>query len=226
MLGGLLVALAALITFLAVRGAGDDDAVAVVVADRAMERGHVIAVADVRLVDIEIDGGVTGLFGDIDAVVGRQITGTVSAGEFVVASDTTPATTDEVIEVTVAVRGDRAASGLTGGDRVDVFATWGSSTTELVAVDAVILSAGAGGDDLLGDSDTLRLRLAVTDIDQVEALVHANVAGDLSVVRAAIGTETADVGRTFDPDAARGTTNEEPNDEPNDGPSDANSEGD
>ena len=39
----------------------------------------------------------------------------------------------------------------------------------------------------------------VTQPDQVEALVHAQAAGDITIVRATIGTEVADLGREYRP---------------------------
>ena len=43
------------------------------------------------------------------------------------------------------------------------------------------------------------MRLAVADFDQIEAIVHAQAAGDITMIRAAIGTELEDVGREYRP---------------------------
>jgi len=100
--------------------------------------------------------------------------------------------------VTIALPGSRAVGRLTPGERVDVFSTWGGSVTELIAVDArVIEVSGASGAVTGGELVTVRLALA--DFDQIEAVVHAQAAGDITLIRAALGTEVHDVGREYRP---------------------------
>lgn len=198
--GGLLMALAALGTFLAYAGATADDTVDVLVAARDLAPGRTIGSADVELVSVEVPAEVRGLFGAVDAAVGRQLVTAVDAGEFLLASATVvPIDGAERLEVALRVPANRAVGGLRPGERVDVFSTWSSDVTQLVAVDARVLEVNGTGRDGLGSSDAVVVRLGLTDFAQVEALVHAQAAGDITMVRATIGTEVEDVGREYRP---------------------------
>jgi Flp pilus assembly protein CpaB len=207
--GGLLMALAAVGTFLAYAGATADDSIGVLVATRALAPGETIAAGDVELVSVELPGSVRGLFGDVDAAVGRQVAAPVGAGEFLLASATaTGVEGEEALEIALSLPAGRAVGRLQAGERVDVFSTWGSEVTELIAVDARVLEVTGSAASGLGGNDTVLVRLAVSDFAQVEALVHAQAAGDLTMVRASIGRETADLGREYRPRTGRGRTQE------------------
>lgn len=198
--GGLLMALAAVGTFLAYADATADESIQVLVAARDLAPGQTIQATDVELVPVEVPGGVRGLFGAVDAAVGRQASAPVRAGEFLLASATVvPLQGAETLEVAVSVPASRAVGRLRAGERVDVFSTWSSELTQLIAVDARVLEVRGSSSDALGASDTVVVRLAVADFDQVEALVHAQAAGDITMVRATIGTEVQDVGREYRP---------------------------
>lgn len=198
-IGGLLMALAAIGTFLAYAGATADDSIDVLIATRDLTSGELITADDVELVPVELPAGVRGLFGATEAAVGRQVVAPVDAGEFLLASATVmPTVGEETLEVAVALSGTRAAGRLRAGDRVDVFSTWSGEVTELIAVDARVLEV-RGGESALGGGDTVVVRLAVADFAQVEALVHAQAAGDLTMIRATIGTALEDVGREYRP---------------------------
>ena len=198
-IGGLLMAVAAVGTFLAYAGATADDTIDVLIADRDLRPGDVIAAGDVRLVPVELPGDVRGLFGAIDAAVGREVVAAVDAGEFLQASATAAAVEgDEALEIALALPGNRAVGRLSPGERVDVFSTWGGAVTELIAVDARVLEV-SGGSTTLSGNDQVVVRLALADFSQVEALVHAQAAGDITMIRSAIGTELQDVGREYRP---------------------------
>lgn len=200
-LGGLLMALAAIGVYLAHASATADDTIAVAIAARDLRPGETITAADLELVDVELPGPVRGLFGSVDAAVGRQVGSPVDRGEFLLASATVEPTHDEALELAITLPSHRAAGRLRPGDRVDVFSTWSSSTTELIAVDARVLEVRGAEASVIGGSDVVTVRLAVEDFAQVEALVHAQAAGDLTLVRATIGTERHDVGRRYQPAA-------------------------
>lgn len=207
--GGLLMALAAVGTFLAYAGATADDSIGVLVATRALAPGETIAPGDVEVVSVELPASVRGLFGDVDAALGRQVAAPVGAGEFLLASATVArADADDSLEIAVSLPASRAVGRLQAGERVDVFSTWGSEVTELIAVDARVLEVSGGASSGLGGNDPVRVRLAVDDFAQVEALVHAQAAGDLTMVRAAIGRETAGLGREYRPRNGRSRTQE------------------
>lgn len=210
--GGLLMAVAAVGTFLAYTGATADDPIEVLVASRSLAPGQTIQPGDVDLVPVEVPDGVRGLFGTIDAAVGRQMAASVEAGEFLLSSATVaPVEGDEHLELALSLPSSRAVGGLRAGERVDVFSTWSSDVTQLIAVDARVLEVSGAADEGLGSSDRTLVRLALADFSQVEALVHAQAAGDLTMVRATIGTEQEDVGREYRPrpGAARSTDGDE-----------------
>lgn len=198
--GGLLMALAAVGTFLAYADATADDTIDVLVAARDLTPGQTIQAGDVELVPVELPSGVRGLFGAVDAAVGRQLAAPVEAGEFLVASATVvPLEGAETLEVAISVPAARAVGRLRAGERVDVFSTWDSDVTQLIAVDARVVEVVGSSSQGLGGSDTVTVRLAVADFGQVEALVHAQAAGDITMVRATIGTEVEDLGREYRP---------------------------
>lgn len=198
--GGLLMAVAAVGTFLAYAGATADDTIDVLIATRDLRAGQTITSGDVELVPVDLPGEVRGLFGAIDAAVGRQVVAPVDAGEFLQASATvTPTEGDETLEIAVAIPGSRAVGRLRAGERVDVFSTWGGSVTELIAVDARVLEISGGAGSSLSAGELVTVRLALADFDQIEAIVHAQAAGDITMIRAAIGTEVQDVGREYRP---------------------------
>ena len=218
-IGGLLMALAAVGTFLAYAGATADDSIDVLIATRDLRAGQTLTAADVELVPVELPGQVRGLFGAIDAAVGRQVVAPVDAGEFLQASATVaPTEGDESLEIAIALPGSRAVGRLTAGERVDIFSTWGGSVTELIAVDARVLEINGGAGQLLAGGEQVVVRLALADFDQVEALVHAQAAGDITMIRSAIGTEVQDVGREYRPLVAdREPVDDEPSSDEDDG---------
>jgi Flp pilus assembly protein CpaB len=199
------MALAAVGTFLAYAGATADDRIDVLIAARPLAPGETISAADVEVVAVDLPGAVRGLFGSVDAAVGRQVVAPVGAGEFLLASATTePVDGAEVLEVALSLPVSRAVGRLQAGERVDVFSTWGSDVTELIAVDARVLEVSGSASSGLGGEAVL-VRLAVADFAQVEALVHAQAAGDITMVRATIGSEAEQIGRQYRPrSGARG----------------------
>lgn len=198
--GGLLMALAAVGTFLAYAGATADDTVEVLVAHRDLRPGEVIARDDVSRVSVEVPDTVRGLFGSASAAVGRRVVAPVDAGEFLLGSATVaPSDGGETLELSVSLPSSRAVGRLRPGERVDVLATWSGNVTELIAVDARVLEVSGGSSSVLGGGETTVVRLGLRDFAQVEALVHAQAAGDITMVRAAIGTERHDLGRQYRP---------------------------
>ncbi len=198
--GGLLMALAAVGTFLAYAGANADHTVDVLVASHALRTGHVITAEDVELVAVEVPDRVRGLFGAPTAAIGRVVVAPVDPGEFLLASATVvePDGAD-TLELSVSVPAGRAVDGLRPGERVDVFSTWSSDVTELIAVDARVLDVRGAAGGVLDSGGSIVVRLALRDFAQVEALVHAQAAGDITMIRASIGGDVRDVGRQYRP---------------------------
>lgn len=193
------MALAAVGTFLATDRPGADEMVEVLVASRDLRIGETIGAEAVELVPVRIEGDVRGLFGSVEAVVGRRVVAAVGEGEFVQASATSTVPGAETLELAVTVPVGRAVGGLRPGDRVDVFATWAGEVTELVAVDARVLDTRGGAERGLASSDSVVIRLGLRDFTQVEALVHAQAAGDITMIRAAPDSTIEDLGRSYRP---------------------------
>lgn len=194
------MAIAAVGTFLAYADATADDSIDVLIAARPLRAGDTITAADVEMVPVELPGEVRGLFGDPAAAIGRTMVAGVDEGEFLHASATIePVEGEEALEIAVSLPGNRAVSGLRAGERVDIFSTWSGDVTELIAVDARVLEFSGDSGVLLSGSDQVVVRLALADFSQVEAIVHAQAAGDITMIRSAIGTEVQDVGREYRP---------------------------
>lgn len=202
--GGLLMALAAVGTFLAYSNATADDHVDVLVAARQLHVGETLTADDLAVVSIDVDGSVRGLFGSADAAIGRTMVASVAAGEFLQESATTEVVDENSrLELTISLPGNRAVGNLSPGDRVDVFSTWSDTVTELIAVDAVVLAYGGPSGVLATGGDQVVVRLGLADFGQLEALVHAQAAGDITMIRVAPNTTTADVGREYTPRETR-----------------------
>lgn len=212
-LGGLLMALAALGAFWLANAGDDADMISVVVADRDLRAGDVIDEADLRLVSVDVDGEVGGLFGSVDAAVGRVVLSPVDAGEFLVSSATTDSTDGhpDAFEMTVAVGREGLPGDLSPGETVDVFSTWNSGQTELIALQAEVVDVSHPDDGLIGGGD-IHVRLRLADLEQTEATVHAHNAGTPTLVRSPAAAD-GEIGRRFTPGGA-GT---QPGDTPGDG---------
>lgn len=194
------MAVAATGTFLTTATAGHGEAVRVLIAARDLRPGDEIVAGDVRLVDVALPGDVGGLFGSVDAAVGRQVTAAVDRGEFLNQSATSSLTEGaDTMEMTLTVPVERSVAGLRSGDHVDVFATWNGAVTEVVAAGARVLST-SGSDPLL-PSSTVSMRLAVDSQEQIEALVHAQAAGEVTVTRAPADGGSDRLGRRYSPRA-------------------------
>lgn len=197
------MAVAAVGTFLAHADASADDAIQVLIAHRDLRPGELIGPDDVDLVSVEVPGSVRGLFGSTEAALGRQVVAPVDTGEFLLASATVvPTDGEESLELAVSLPANRAVGRLRPGQRVDVFSTWSSNVTELIAVDARVLEVAGISGSVIGGGETVVVRLALSDFSQVEALVHAQAAGDLTMVRANLGTEIQDLGRQYRPSSS------------------------
>lgn len=203
------MALAALAAFWLATSGGGTERVEVVVADRDLRVGDLIAADDLRLVSVDIEGRVNGLYGSTDAVVGRMMVSATDSGEFVLASSTVESSEDRLdsFAMTVALAPERAPGELAPGESVDVFATWNSGVTELIAVDAIVIDVSQVEGGLVGGGD-LRIRVQVADADQVEAMVHGHSSGDLTLVRSP-ADDDLEVGREYRPGESQALADDE-----------------
>jgi Flp pilus assembly protein CpaB len=183
-LGGVLVALAAIGVFVAYQQAGRDPRDAAVVATTPIRVGEVIEADDVALAELDLGSSGASTFDRVDAVVGRVALGPIGEGELLQASSITDAPGEFGLhEVAITLPGSQIAVGrLKAGERVDVFATADDSTAT-VARGAQVVEISAEDDASLTSNRDITVVVAVADGDEVAALVHALRTGDVTVVR-------------------------------------------
>ena len=198
-LGGLLVALAALGTYLVATHDRDGARSRYAVATHDLAPGTTIGPADVELVPLDLPAAqAAGTFADTSDLVGGALRGPVRSGSVLTdalvehrrAAGAAPAETTAYREVSVALPAANAVDGsLRPGDRVDVVAT--DDDASFVLVDRALVVASSGGDrsPSLGGGD-IRVTLALSDAAQALAVAHGAAAAKLTLVRS---TRTADV---------------------------------
>ena len=189
MVGGLLVALAALVAWWAASAAGQPPTTRYVVATRPIGPGQVVEADDLGLVVVELPDTVRrSAFGDPGSVVGRVTLGPLGPGELVSASslsDQAPPRGGR--ELTFSVDPAAALGGtLRPGDRIDVFATYGdgvtSQTLRVLAGVTVRRTTEADGSHL-GEGDGTSVTVGIDREVAIETVVNATHAAALTLVR-------------------------------------------
>jgi Flp pilus assembly protein CpaB len=185
--GGLLVAVAAVGTFAAVTGAGQGPTTRRVVAARDIAPGSLVTEADLELVAVDVPSRLAGrTFTDPAQVAGAVAVGPVSEGELLQAGAL--AEGDDALVPTFSISVPRAAANggdLQRGDRVQVFANYGSDTAatlQLLAPNAEVIAIEAG-DDAVGSSGQVQLVLAITSPEERSKVLNATVSGEIALVR-------------------------------------------
>lgn len=189
-LGGLLVTVAAVATFVVATGGETGPHDRYVVAKHVLSPGTVIGPDDLAVVALDLppaQGAVA--FTDIDELRGAVARGTIGPDELIDRTDVAlPAVLGEAPpryrEVSFAVPRARALDGaFSVGDRVDVVASSKTETTVVTAGATVIAVSGGRNDSLTGNGD-LVITLAVGDGRAAIAVAHGGANGELSVLRA------------------------------------------
>jgi Flp pilus assembly protein CpaB len=208
LIGGLLVAVAALGIFAAYQAARGGPSTQFVVAAGDIAPGSRLAPDQLRLEPIELPEEVAaGAFTDVDDLIGDVALAAVAAGELVQASAIADAPADGSSGYTMsfAIDADRAVGGdLRPGERVAILVTYiGGQTAETRTVvdDATVLQferadegalSGALGETVL----TVQIPAGADPL----ALAHAARVGEITVVRAGAGGEQVDLGDSFQPE--------------------------
>ena len=204
MVGGLLVALAALVAWVAASAAGRPPTTRYVVATGPIGPGQVIEADDLRLIVADLPPGVRAtVFRDPTSVVGRVALGPLGAGELVAAGSLTDDPPPEgERELTFPVAPGWALGGtLQPGDRIDVFATYGdgvSSQTLRVLAGATVRRTTEADGSGLGDGAGPTITVGVDREVSIETVVNATRAAEVTVVRV-----TGTVGAPLDPTTDR-----------------------
>jgi Flp pilus assembly protein CpaB len=165
------------------------DRIAVVVADRALVRGDVLAGDDVRIERIPSAYAPPGAFGAVGSVVGRTLAADLTAGEAVTRTRVGGAGGPVASLVASGLRAFVVASGLPPGvlepgDRVDVIATFGGPRpyTDTVGTGLEVLSIveeDAGTFQAAGPSGPSLVLLV--SAETAEQLAHATAFGRITV---------------------------------------------
>jgi hypothetical protein len=204
--GGLLVALAGVGTLVAWQQASGTPDRSYAVAARPILPGETVTAADVRLVPIDLPGGVAGAaFTRAGDVEGRVALGPLGQGELVqVGLLSDPGAATPAAEVSLAVGRDRAVDGrLRSGDLVDLFVTY-EERTEAVVEGVRVVGVSDGGAAAFSTGTDVTVTLALTDGSRRAAVIHAARAGEVTLVRS---THLAGAGAAepFDPSAGADT---------------------
>jgi len=192
--GGLLVALAAVGTWVVATGSGTATGGRYLVAARPIGPGERIEAGDVRWSSVDLPESLQpAAFDDADGIVGAVALGPIQDGELLQAGSIAPAAgTPSTREVSFAVEADWAVAGtLRAGDRIDVIATTEDSegpTSTRVLADSTIRRIDSSGGDGLGESRSQTITVAVESASDAEALVTAARAATVTVLRVT-GTE-------------------------------------
>jgi Flp pilus assembly protein CpaB len=188
--GGFLVALAALGAFVAARGTGGGPSHHYVVVAHDVIAGTTLRASDLRTEAVDLPVAMAGrAFTDPAAVVGRITTTALANGELVQASSVVGGdAADPRFQLSIPVERSRALDGLlVAGEKVDVLVTYGTGNDAVTFVvvrgaDVLRVDQGQRG-ALTANNDTIIL-LAVARPDDALAVTHAAQAGKITVVRA------------------------------------------
>jgi hypothetical protein len=211
--GGLLVAVAAVGIFAAVSGAGRGPSTRYYVAADDIAAGTTLTEADIEAVAIEVPDRMRDrVFSDPSALIGAITVGPLSEGELVQAGGLATGSDAEIPTFSVAVgRADANAGELSRGDYVQVFATYGTdtaATTVALSPEARIVSISEE-DESLAAAGQVVVRLQVASAEERSSIINATVTGRLSLVRVS-GADDVDITESFrpplDPDTAAGGT--------------------
>jgi Flp pilus assembly protein CpaB len=188
--GGFLVAIAALGAFVAARGTGNGPSHHYVVVAHDIVAGTTLTSSDVRTEAVDLPDTIASrAFTDPQDLVGRVLTTTLRTGELVQASNVVSGdAADPRFQLSVPVERSRALDGqLASGEQVDVLVTYGSGAdgaTFVVVRRADVLRVDQRDSGSLTSSTEIVLLLAVNSPGDALAVTHAAQAGKITIVRA------------------------------------------
>lgn len=191
MIGGLLMAVAAVGTFVAWQQAAGGPESSYVVAARAIPPGQRLAPDDFQLAPMTLDrAAAAGAFSDVEAVTGRVSLGPIGQGELVQSaqvSDVPYGDAGSLVEVSFALPRDRAVDGrLRSGDRVDVFVTDGDRTHAVLEHVPVVMATDAASSSAVPTGDVM-VTVGLEDPADRGDLIHAVRVGEVTLVRSTLG---------------------------------------
>jgi Flp pilus assembly protein CpaB len=183
--GGLLVAVAGVSTFLAWQQASGAAETSYAVAAGPIRPGQSLTAADVRFEPLDLPAGLAAAaFSDASAIEGRLALGPIGDGELVQLGQVSdPGQASPAAELSFSIARDRAVDGrLRSGDLVDVFVTDDAGTTA-VAEGVQIVDATAHDDGSFATTGELTITLTVADPALRGPLIQAVREGEVTLVR-------------------------------------------
>lgn len=185
--GGLLVAVAAVGTFAAVSGAGRGPSTRVVTAARDIPPGAVLTESDLEVALVDLPARLEGrVFTAPSQVAGAVAVGPLAAGELVQAGGLAEGTDAGIPTFSLAVPTAAANGGrLQRGDTVQLFATYGSdvtAVTRLLVREAQVVGVDSG-DTELGVTGQVQVILAIRSAEERSKVINAATSGALALVR-------------------------------------------
>jgi hypothetical protein len=183
--GGLLVAVAGVCTFVAWQQASDTADRSYAVATRSILPGEPLTADDIRFEPIDLPDGLSAAaFTDTSGIEGRVALGPIGQGELVqVGQVSDPRQVSPAAELSFSIARDRAVDGrLRSGDLVDVFVTDDGGTTA-VAEGMQIVDAAAHDGGSFGTSGELTITVTIADPALREPLIQAVSEGEVTLVR-------------------------------------------
>lgn len=194
MIGGLLVAAAAVIVFTAALSAAGSHQTDYVVAARALPAGSVIGPGDTTTARFRLSGATAAAsFRHEAPLIGRSLTVDVQPGQLIESPMLAVGGAAQLRPVSVAVESDSLGA-LAVGEAVDVLSTPSSSPSgsqpaggvTMVLRGATLESVGRSDSGLLsgGAGGTVVVTLGVSDLQQAEQLVQAAHSGTVELLRA------------------------------------------
>jgi hypothetical protein len=200
--GGLLVVLAALGTFVAATGDDEGPTGRYVVATHTIGPGARLSAADLEVVAGELPPDVAATtFASSEELDGAVALAPLDAGSLVQQADVHDPTGDhDAAQPEVSLRLPRAQAvdgDLALGEQVDLLATYGSgpdATTHVIARDALVTAVGREDTAGLGDDGGVTLTVRLPDDATVLRAIHAKDVATVTVVRATGSQDEASTG--------------------------------
>jgi Flp pilus assembly protein CpaB len=189
--GGFLVATAAVLIFAAYSSATARPRQSYVVATRTLAPGTRLAAGDLRLAELDVpDQAVRAvLFGSVPQLVGASVVAPITAGDLVEASAVVGrGGALGTREVSMQLDRSRAVGGtLKAGEFVDVLGTFGTGSDSYTAVlvSHIQVISLSNVSSSLGDTRTQLITFAATSEPDAEAVANAGIAGQTTLIRAA-----------------------------------------
>ena len=207
-LGGFLIAIAALGIFVAWTGATRGPVEKFVVAARDLPIGTRLTADDLRLVEMDLPASLAArsAFDSTGALVGVQVINPIKAGELVQASALIDAKAEVGrLEVSFSIEAGRAVGGsLKAGEFIDFLATFGAGSetyTATVLQGSRVLRVDASGGSL-GSSDARVITLEVANAEEARAVAHAVNVAKVVLVRSGEAVDKPDQGDIYRAPAA------------------------